>query len=108
MQRELWIAVRATLATLVLTGTDRQSFLNRMLTQELKGLAPFGSRRSFWLNRKGRIDADLRVIATGATDPKRFAPPRWRTAGAVLGPILSLAGLLYLAHAAESTIVGRF
>jgi hypothetical protein len=51
---------------------------------------------------------DLRVIATGDADPMRLAPPRWRTLGAVLGPILSLAGLLYLAHAAESTIAGRF
>lgn len=45
-----------------LTGPDRLDFLNRMLTQELKGLAPGQFRRSFWLNRKGRIDADLRVI----------------------------------------------
>src|SRR5258705_868056 len=33
-----------------------------MLTQELKGLAPFHTRRGFWLNRKGRIEADLRII----------------------------------------------
>lgn len=44
------------------TGADRLSFLNRMITQELKGLAPFRMVRSFWLNRKGRIDADMRVI----------------------------------------------
>ncbi|MBM4107737.1 MAG: aminomethyl transferase family protein [Phycisphaerae bacterium] len=43
-------------------GGDRAEFLNRMLTQELKGLAPFHVRPSFWLNRKGRIDADLRLI----------------------------------------------
>lgn len=49
-------------ATLVITGAERQSFLNRMLTQELKDLKPLMSRRSFWLNRKGRVDADLRVI----------------------------------------------
>jgi tRNA-modifying protein YgfZ len=50
------------------TGADRLDFLNRMLTQELKGkngLLPFQVRRSFWLNRKGRIDADLRVIELG-------------------------------------------
>ena len=47
---------------LSLTGPDRIDFLNRMITQELKGLAPFHVRRSFWLNTKGRIDADLRVI----------------------------------------------
>jgi folate-binding protein YgfZ len=54
-------------AAVEVTGSDRLSFLNRMLTQELKGLegtgrAPYSVRRSFWLNRKGRIDADLTVI----------------------------------------------
>jgi len=47
---------------LEVTGPERLEFLNRMLTQELKNLPPFASRRSFWLNRKGRIDADVRVI----------------------------------------------
>ncbi len=45
-----------------LTGGERIDFLNRMLTQELKNLPPYSSRRAFWLNRKGRIDADLRVV----------------------------------------------
>lgn len=44
-------------------GADRIAFLNRMLTQEIKDLPPGRVRRSFWLNRKGRIDADIRVIA---------------------------------------------
>jgi folate-binding protein YgfZ len=48
--------------TIEITGPDRLGFLNRMLTQELKGLGPFRVRRSFWLNRKGRIDADIRLI----------------------------------------------
>src|SRR4051812_36724439 len=51
--------------TIQVTGADRLAFLNRMVTQELKGLAPFQVRRSFWLNRKGRIDADLRIIELG-------------------------------------------
>jgi folate-binding protein YgfZ len=50
-------------ATIVVTGDDRVAFLNRMLTQELKGLGAYTAKRSFRLNRKGRIDADLRVIA---------------------------------------------
>lgn len=49
--------------TIRVSGGDRLEFLNRMVTQELKGLEAFSVRRSFWLNRKGRIDADLRVIA---------------------------------------------
>jgi len=47
---------------LELTGPDRLDFLNRMVTQDLKGMPPFCVRRAFWLNRKGRIDADLRII----------------------------------------------
>lgn len=52
-------------ATLVVTGPDRLSFLNRMVTQELSekgGYGPWTARRSFWLNRKGRIDGDLRML----------------------------------------------
>lgn len=49
-------------ATIVVRGGDRVDFLNRMLTQERKGLNPWRAVRSFWLNRKGRIDADVRVI----------------------------------------------
>jgi len=48
--------------TIRVTGGERIEFLNRMLTQELAGIAPGSVRRSFWLNRKGRIDADLRVL----------------------------------------------
>jgi hypothetical protein len=51
---------------------------------------------------------ELRVVANGEVHPENFAPPRWRAFGAVLGPVLSLAGLVYLAHAAEATIGGRF
>lgn len=59
-------------AVVCVTGPDRLEFLNRMLTQELLGhksggggkrLTPFTTTRSFWLSRKGRIDADLRLIA---------------------------------------------
>lgn len=51
--------------TIEATGADRVSFLNNLVTQELKGLEPMRSVRSFWLNRKGRIDADLRLIDDG-------------------------------------------
>ncbi len=55
---------------LEITGNDRIEFLNRMVTQELKpkgggGLSPFHTVKAFWLNRKGRIDADLRLIELG-------------------------------------------
>ncbi|MCA9273454.1 MAG: aminomethyltransferase family protein [Phycisphaerales bacterium] len=53
--------------TVQMTGTDRIEFLNRMLTQELKPLDGGAMKwaESFWLSRKGRIDADVRVIGFG-------------------------------------------
>ena len=49
-------------ATVRLTGDDRRELMNRLFTQELKDLDAGMSRRSLWLNGKGRIDADLRII----------------------------------------------
>jgi folate-binding protein YgfZ len=51
--------------TLVVRGPDRRSFLNRMLTAELKDLEPGVAREAFWLNRKGRVDADLLLAEFG-------------------------------------------
>lgn len=48
--------------TVEVRGAERIAFLNRMITQEVKDLPPHRVARSFWLNRKGRIDADLRVL----------------------------------------------
>ena len=42
-------------------GTDRIGFLNNMLTQELKDIAAGDVRETFWLNRRGKIDADIRL-----------------------------------------------
>ena len=55
-------------ATLLITGGERRDFLNRMLTQELKDLDGGGgatARQAFWLNRRGRIEADLLLIELG-------------------------------------------
>src|SRR5690606_39062034 len=53
--------------TLLVTGSPdaRQEFLGRMLTQDMRAFTPFTCRRSFWLNRKGRVDADLRLAELG-------------------------------------------
>jgi folate-binding protein YgfZ len=48
-------------ATLEVTGADRVEFLGRMVTQETKKWEPYTSRRSFWLSRTGRIEADMRM-----------------------------------------------
>jgi folate-binding protein YgfZ len=47
--------------TIEARGEDRGTFLNSMLTAKFDDLAPGESRWAFWLNRKGRIDADLRI-----------------------------------------------
>lgn len=51
--------------TLLVTGADRQSFLNNMLTNDLGNLEAGMTRSAFWLNRKGRIDADLVLVEAG-------------------------------------------
>ncbi len=48
--------------TIEIAGEDRLPFLNSMLTQDLKALEPYRWRHSFWLNRKGRIVSDMRVL----------------------------------------------
>ncbi len=52
-------------ATVRITGSDRRDFLNRMVTQELKDLDPGTVRQTFWLNRRGRIEADLLLAEMG-------------------------------------------
>lgn len=49
-------------ATVEVSGSDAADFLNNMLTRNVAGLDVGRATRSFWLNRKGRIDADLRVV----------------------------------------------
>jgi len=54
--------------TIEVVGDERIDFLNNMVTQELKGtrpLTPHRSARSFWLSRKGRVTADLRLTELG-------------------------------------------
>ncbi|QQS08921.1 MAG: aminomethyl transferase family protein [Phycisphaerales bacterium] len=55
---------------LMVTGADRLDFLNRMLTQDLRPAAfpTNAAARSFVLNRKGRVDADL-LLANLASRP---------------------------------------
>jgi folate-binding protein YgfZ len=51
--------------TLLVTGADRRDFLDRMVTQELKDLQGGMVKPTFWLNRKGRIEADLLLVELG-------------------------------------------
>ena len=52
------------MGTLKITGAERHAFLNNMLTAKVDDLKSGQSLHSFWLNRQGRIDADLRIIET--------------------------------------------
>jgi folate-binding protein YgfZ len=64
-----YAALRASAAVLdcpqrgaiAITGAERIEFLGRMLTQQIADLRPGQVRFSFWLNRQGRIEADLRI-----------------------------------------------
>lgn len=49
------------MGTIEITGSERLTFLNSMLTAKVDDLTAGMSRKSFWLNRKGRIDADLQL-----------------------------------------------
>ena len=46
------------------------------------------------------------IVSDGAPETWRFSPPAWRLLGTVLGPALSLAGLLVLAEAAGRVLDG--
>lgn len=50
-----------------LTGADRQDFLHRMLTQDLRSLKGGSTRRSLQLSDKGRVLADI-VVHHGDAD----------------------------------------
>lgn len=50
---------------------------------------------------------DVFVHAAGGDAARALAPEPWRAWGAVGGPLLSFAGLLYLAHAIDASIAGR-
>lgn len=64
-RRSAAVMDRVDRATLMVTGADRVEFLNRMVTQELKDLGAGQVRRALWLNRKGRIQADLLISECG-------------------------------------------
>jgi folate-binding protein YgfZ len=52
-------------ATLEITGPDRFTFLHSMISQDMRHMSAGDVRRAFWLSRKGRIDADLRLLELG-------------------------------------------
>jgi len=49
------------MGTMIVTGSERGDFLNNMLTNKVDDLATGSGIRTFWLNKKGRIEADIRI-----------------------------------------------
>ena len=60
---------------------------------------PFPGDVDLWVDGGGLLDFVLVSDAAPATD--QLVMSKWRTLGLLLGPALSLTGLLYLAHAAD-------
>ena len=91
------VATRAEQDWVARTGTDGDSFVGSS-----------SARDEAVMHRVVCSEALERiVIADGAVDTSRLTPPAWRTVGTLFGPALCLAGLLYLAHAADRMLAGR-
>ena len=81
------------------TGTDAASVAT--------GARSLPREPDLWIGSGGHLEF-LR-ISDRALDPRALAMPAWSLFGLGLGPLLSLAGLLYLAHAADRLrAAGRF
>lgn len=60
---------------------------------------PFAAEANLWIDRGGHLD--FVFVSDQAPTPSTLTPPAWRLGGLVLGPALSLAALLFLAHVAD-------
>jgi hypothetical protein len=60
---------------------------------------PFPGEVDLWVDGGGLLDFVL--VSDAPPVREELAVSRWRTLGLLLGPALSLSGLLYLAHAAD-------
>jgi folate-binding protein YgfZ len=56
---------RADLATLVVTGADRRTFLHALFTNDIASLAPGTGTYAAYLTPQGRMISDMRVVETG-------------------------------------------
>ena len=87
---------------LAATGTDGATW-----EVEASGLEAAGGNANpgLWIE----ADEPLERVLVSSEPPPRDAlePPAWRLALLVLGPLLTLAGLLYLARAAAPLVAGR-
>lgn len=68
---------------------------------------PFPGEVDLWVDGSGLLDFVL--VTDTPPRPEQLVVSKWRTLGMLLGPALSLTGLIYLAHAADQLhSQGRF
>src|SRR6185369_15452209 len=78
------IAVRAADRTaVVVTGKDRTSWLNGLVTCDLANLAPGGGAYGLLVEKKGRIQTDFFAVPSRENDALALAVPRDLVAGIV-------------------------
>lgn len=87
---------------LAATGTDGMAWS----TTSGSGAVTHGSEPELWIEP----DEPFEQVLVSATPPAAaaLAPPLWKLTLMLLGPALTLAGLLYLARVAAPMIAGRF
>ncbi len=65
VRRSAALVDRSDRGRLLLTGADRASYLQGLLTNDIKALGPGGGCYAAWLTPQGRMIADLRVFELG-------------------------------------------
>ena len=60
------VVVDSTRSAIVLTGTDRRSFLHGLLTNDIAALVPGTGTYAAYLTPQGRMISDMRVMETGS------------------------------------------
>ncbi len=84
------------------TGTD-----DRAVASSARAQSAAASEPDLWLGPGEHLD--FLLVSHAEPLPSRWSVPAWRALGAVLGPGLSMAGLLYLASALDfMRASGRF
>jgi hypothetical protein len=79
------------------TGTDNESWSTTASTDNGSG----SSERApaLWVGRGEHLE--FLLVSDQAPEARRLAPPLWQAIGTIIGPVLSLAGLLVLARALD-------
>jgi hypothetical protein len=81
------------------TGTDDVPVGHVAIAMDLLGAAPSTARPDFWIDDGGSLE--FLHVSDRAPEQLIRNAPSWKRVGLALGPLLSLAGLLYLANAAD-------